>query len=255
MAQTLDKRLSTYLEARTGLPVELFPSKGIRVEESPKRSDEVGNRIAVHRYAAFGGLLVSVRDGLADKVRNAVIRLSVAEVFSPLGLSVLCQAGGCRESFEGESFYGFGYSLSELSDFILLTDLPPVVELPRSDVQPEEYLLGLSERVPEPDDFVCGFAVHLTKKDFRSEELGSFGSRCASVAVATLAPGPVARVAVKTEKSCSGQGYGTSTVSAATRRIVESGDIALYDASADNISSLRIARKLGFVWFNQEMKI
>jgi RimJ/RimL family protein N-acetyltransferase len=52
-----------------------------------------------------------------------------------------------------------------------------------------------------------------------------------------------------------GQGYGLAAVSAATEWILGEGEVAVYGAYADNIASLRIARRLGFQFLQQEMGI
>ena len=90
---------------------------------------------------------------------------------------------------------------------------------------------------------------------FRVTELAPFGAQCASIAIAIWKDGPVATYGVGTEESCRGQGFGLAAVSAATKRILEQGEVAVYGAYANNIPSLRIARRLGFTFLQQEMVI
>ena len=67
--------------------------------------------------------------------------------------------------------------------------------------------------------------------------------------------GPVATFGVGTEESCRGQGFGAAAVSATTKWILDQGEVAVYEAYADNIPSLRIARRLGFTFLQEEMGI
>ncbi len=71
--------------------------------------------------------------------------------------------------------------------------------------------------------------------------------------IAIWRDGPVATFGVGTEESCRGEGFGLAAVSATTKWILEQGEVAVYGAYADNIASLRIARRLGFTILQQEM--
>ena len=43
----LDDRVRAYLEADLGAPLACFPVSGVEVRESPKRTDEPGNRLCI----------------------------------------------------------------------------------------------------------------------------------------------------------------------------------------------------------------
>ena len=61
----------------------------------------------------------------------------------------------------------------------------------------------------------------------------------------------VATFGVMTEVDYRDQGFGVAVVSAATEWVLNQGAVAWYGAYADNIPSLRIARRLGFQLFLQ----
>jgi RimJ/RimL family protein N-acetyltransferase len=67
--------------------------------------------------------------------------------------------------------------------------------------------------------------------------------------------GPVASYGVGTDPACRSRGYGLTVVSAATRWILDQDQIAVYGAYANNIPSLRIARRLGFAFVQQKMAV
>lgn len=256
-ADTIDERVRVYLEGRTGVPLSTFPAEGIAVAETPNRTNAPRNRLMAHRLAGYNGILVTVRPGSVDAVARVVEGMTPCEVFSPFGHAELSRAVGCDGSDRDDYIYGFGYVLASLRDF-RPTDIPhAATPLREKDIPEEQRRLRMSERrLPPVEDSIWAFACHRDDDPaYRATELASIGSQCASIAMAKWTDGPVARLDVRTEASCRGQGYGTATVSATAKWILEQGQVAIYDAYANNVPSLRIARRLGFAWMNQEMRV
>ena len=115
----------------------------------------------------------------------------------------------------------------------------------------------MGERRPsETDDFVWAFACDLDDPEYRAgAELSPFGPQCAAIAILIWAPGPVATYGVGADSGCRGRGYGLAAASAATAWILEQGEAPVYAAYANNIPSLRIARRLGFTLLQQSMSV
>jgi len=110
-------------------------------------------------------------------------------------------------------------------------------------------------RQPTAEDFIWAYAFIYDDPTFQSVGLAPFGAKHASIDIAMWKEGPVADLAVETDKSCQGDGYGLTAVSAITKWILEQGEIAVYGAYASNIPSLRIARRLGFTTLLQDMGV
>ncbi len=240
-----------------GLSLDAFPSSGIAVRESPTRTDERGNRVQVQRMAGSDGILVTVLPGRAEAISRVVRQLTPAEMFSPLGAAELSRALGV--DFEPNEYYTYGYNyvLSGADGFRPAATEHAVTPLTRKDLPPEQAEMRMRERrASEGDDFVWAFACRHDDPGFRAgDELAPFGSRCAAIAIVIWQDGPVAWYGVGADAACRGQGYGLAAVSAATGWILEQGEAVIYQAYANNIPSLRIARRLGFTWLQQEMEV
>jgi len=177
------------------------------------------------------------------------------EIFSPLGAAEIKRMlGNKAEILDRFYIYGFDYILTNSRDFHPAETQHTPVALTKKDIPPEQFDLRMSERrQPVSEDFIWAFACYHSDPDVTATELAAFGLRCASIAIIIWKPGPVATYGVWTEEACRGQGYGLAAVSAATKWILEQGAAALYGAYANNIPSLRIARRLGFALVHQEM--
>ena len=114
----------------------------------------------------------------------------------------------------------------------------------------------MAERRPsETDDFIWAFACYHDDPSVPADELAPFGPRCASVAVMMWnGSEDIATLGVGAEEALQGQGYGLAVVSAASQWILDQGAVAWYGAYADNIPSLRTARRLGFSLISQQFR-
>jgi RimJ/RimL family protein N-acetyltransferase len=253
----MDDRVRGYLEGRAGVALSDAPTDGIAVCESPKRTDERGNRVVAQRVAGRNGVLVTVQPGRVDAIADAVRQMAPCEIFSPLGRAELCRALGLSDEPPPQYYlYGYSYVLTRLDDLCPAQKTLTATPLRRGDIPPEQLEMRMSERrQPPAEDFIWAFACYRDHPTFRATELAQFGAQCASIAIAIWADGPVATFGVGTEESCRGQGFGLAAVSATTKWILEQGEVAVYGAYANNIPSLRIARRLGFRYLEQDMGI
>ena len=253
----MDDRVRRYLESETGVPLEAFGTGRIAVCESVKRTDEQGNRVLIQRLRGMNGLLATVLAGRAESVERVLTGLTSEEVFCPLGAAEICRSLGV--DFEPNEYYTYGldYCLTSLIDFRPALSRHPVRALGKKDIPEEQFALRMGERRPsEEDDFVWAFACDCDAPAFRPDaESAPFGSRCASISIVIWKQGPVATYGVGTDEACRGQGYALAAVSAATRWILEQGEVPVYGAYANNIPSLRTARRLGFSLFRQHMAV
>ena len=253
----MDDRVRRYLESKAGVSLSALAGSGIAVRESTKRTAERGNRILVQRVVGENGLLVTVVPGSVDAVVCAVRRMVPDEIFSPLGRAELCRAlRGSEDAFGPYYLYGFDYILTRLEDFCPARTKHTVVPLTTKDIPREQFERRMSERrQPVSEDDIWAFACYRDAPGFQSTDLRLFGAQCASIAIVIWQDGPVATYGVGTEEACRGQGYALAAVSAATKWLLDQGEVAVYGAYADNIPSLRLARRLGFAFLHQEMDI
>ena len=253
----MDDRVRRYLESKAGVSLSALADDGIAVRESPKRTDERGNRILIQRVAGVNGLLVTVVPKSVEAVAHVVQRMTPCEIFSPLGRAELCRALGADDDApEKHYIYGFDYVLASLEDFRPVQTRYTATPLTREDIPREQFELRMSERrQPASEDFIWAFACYRDASDFQAADLRPFGAQCASIAIVIWKDGPVATYGVATEETCRGQGYALAAVSAATKWVLDQGEVAVYGAYADNIPSLRIACRLGFAFVHQEMGV
>ena len=253
----MDHRVRRYLESEAGISLTGLPDNEVCVHESPKRTGERGNRVVVQRIAGRNGLLVTVASGSVDAITRAVRQMTPSEILSPLGRAELCRALGLIDEPPPQYYlYGFNYVLTTLEDFYPAQTRHTATPLRKKDIPQEQFEMRMSERrQPPAEDFIWAFACYRDDPTFRATELALFGAQCASIAIAIWKDGPVAEYAVGTEESCRGQGFGLAAVSATTKWVLEQGEVAVYRAYANNIPSLRIARRLGFAFLQQVMAI
>jgi RimJ/RimL family protein N-acetyltransferase len=241
---TMDVRVRRFLERELGFSLETFPKEGVEVRESPARSDKRGGRIKILRIG--DSALATGIPRLVDAIAPVVRSISVWELFSPLGIAELRRVLSPEDGKGLE--IGFDYTLISPSDFIPAETAHKPVALRKADIPPCEFDSRMRERrKPVAEDFVWAFACYHEDRDAKSVTLPEFGPRCAAVAVIIWRDVPdVAFYGVGTEENYRGQGYGLAVVSAATEWTLKQGAVAYYGASASNIPSLRIARRLGF---------
>ena len=253
----MDDRVRRYLESKAGISLCASRGNAVTVRESPKRTNEPGNRVLVQRLAGSDGLLVTVVPGSVDAIAHVVRSMTPCEIFSPLGRAELCRALGVNGRAPGREYiYGFESVLTNLEDFCSAETRHTVTPLTKQDIPAEQFGLRMSERrKPVSDEFIWAFACYRNAPEFRAAELAPFGAQCASIAIVIWKDGPVATYGVGTEEGLRGQGYGLAAVSAATKWILEQGEVTVYGAYANNIPSLRIARRLGFALLQQEMGV
>ena len=242
----LDPRVQSYLEGRMGLPLAAFPRASMGVRESPKRTDEHGNRLFIVRIA--DGALATGIPRIVAAIAPVLRSMTISELFSPLGQAELGRAmepGGIAPLA-----LGFDYTLAGQRDFRPVKTRHTPVALTRKDIPPEQLQLRMSERRPhveaKQEDFVWAFACYHDDADATATELAPFGPRCASIAVIIWKAPDLAEFGVGTEEGFRGRGYGLAAVSAATKFVLEQGAVAWYGAYATNVPSLRIARRLGY---------
>jgi len=253
----MDDRVRRYLEGKAGVSLSDPPIDGITVRESPKRTEERGNRVVAQRAAGWKGVLVTVPPGTADAITHAVRQMTSSEIFSPLGRAELCRGLGISNEPPPKYYlYGFDYVLTRIEDLCPAQTTLKATPLRKEDIPREQFEMRMSERrQPPAEDFVWAFACYHDDPAFKASELAPFGAQCASIAIAIWKDGPVATYGVGTEASCRGQGFALAAVSATTKWILEQGEVAVYGAYANNIPSLRIARRLGFAFLHQQMGI
>ena len=241
---TMDARVRRFLERELGFSLETFPKEGVEVRESPARNDKRGNRLRVIRIGEAG--LATGISRIADAIAPVVGSMSIWELFSALGIAELRRALSPEDGKGLE--IGFDYTLTRPSDFIPAETAHKAVALRKADIPPCQFDLRVKERrKPVAEDFVWAFACYHEDRDAKPVTLPEFGPRCAAVAVIIWRDVPdIAFYGVGTEENYRGQGYGLAVVSAATEWTLKQGAVAYYGASASNIPSLRIARRLGF---------
>jgi RimJ/RimL family protein N-acetyltransferase len=253
----MDHRLRRYLESQAGVSLETLPARRVAVCESPARTDEAGNRVNIQRFPGLDSLLATVLSGHAGPVERVLAGLSPGELFCPLGAAELCRAIGA--DFEPNPYYTYGldYTFADPGDFRPASARPPVRVLYKDDIPAKQLALRMGERrASEIDNFVWAFAGDLDDPAYQAgAELSPFGAQCAAIAVVIWAPGPVATYGVGTDSRCRGRGYALAATSAATAWILEQGETPVYGAYANNVPSLRIARRLGFRLLQQSMSV
>lgn len=246
----LDRRIRSYLECKMGFPMATFPRTGVELRESPKRTDEPGNRLLIVRIE--DGVLATATPRVLTEISQVVLSMSISEIFSPLGLAELgrlTDPGGIEPLA-----FGFEYALTDRRDLRPAKAPYTPVALTKKDIPLEQFQLRMSARRPpseaNQEDFVWAFACYHDEADAAEPELAPYGPRCASVAVIMWEAPDLAVLGVETEEAFRGRGYALAAVSAATRFILEQGAVAWYGAYATNIPSLRTARRLGyeFIW-------
>lgn len=254
----MDHRLRRYLESESGVPLDVLGGGKLVVRESRKRTEERGNRVQIERFAGLDGLLATVLPGHVPRIESVLAGLSPAELFSPLGYAELRRA----LDFDDEPspdyyFYGYSYALTSLEELRSASGQHLVRALGKEDIPGEQLALRMKERHPaEQDDFIWAFACDRDDAEYHTgAELAPFGSHCASIAIVIWREGPVGCFGVGTDEACRKQGYGLAVVSAATEWILKQGEVAIYSAYANNIPSLRIARRLGFTFLGQHMAV
>lgn len=243
----MDTRIVARLEREAGLPIEAFPTKGIAIVESPKRTDKQGNRLLIQRIAERDGVLITAIPSIIEAISSVVETLFLWEIFSPIGVAELRRALPSDDVGEGYET-GFDYVLTDHNRFRPAVTQHTPIPLTEKDIPPKQYELRMSERrQPVANDFVWAFACYHNDSDAVATDLTLFGPRCASIAVIMWGEDhDIATIGVRTEEAYRGQGYGLAVVSAVTQWILDQGAVAWYGAFADNIPSLRIARRLGF---------
>lgn len=152
--------------------------------------------------------------------------------------------------------YGFDFALIEQAHFRPARSRHEVIAFKKKDIPAKQFDLRIAERRPsEIDDFIWAFACYHNEPNMIATELAPFGPRCASIAVVIWhGSEDIATFGVGTEELLRGQGYALAVVSAATQWILDQQAIAWYGAYANNISSLRIARRLGFSPIHQSFR-
>ena len=200
----MDDRVRRYLESKAGVSLSASSIDGIVVRESPKRTDERGNRVAVRRVAGWNGVLVTVRPGSVDAIADAARQMTSCEIFSPLGRAELCRALGLNNEPPPQYYlYGFDYVLTSLDDFCPAQTTLTATPLRKKDIPREQFEGRMSERrQPPAEDFIWAFACYRDDPAFRATKLARFGAQCASIAIAIWKDDPVAGYGVGTEESC-----------------------------------------------------
>ncbi len=172
------------------------------------------------------------------------------EVFSPLGLAELRRAMAPEDA---ESLaHGLDYVLGDMRKFRPAETPHKPVALTKKDIPPEQFELRMSERRPpagaKEEDFVWAFACRHDDEGAEATELALFGPRCASIAIVIWQSADVASFGVWTEETYRGRRYALAAMSAATEFVLEQGAVAMYGAYTSNVPSLRIPRRLGFMY-------
>ena len=247
-ARDLDGRVRSYLEEHLGSPLATFPRAGFEVRESPKRTDNRGNRLCIVRIG--NGALATGIPRVVAAISPVIESLTTDELFLPLGLAELRRAMAPEDA---ESLaHGLDYVLGDMRTFRPAETPHEPVPLTKKDIPPEQFGMRMSERRPpaeaEEEDFVWAFACRHDDEGAEAPELALFGPRCASIAIVIWQSADVASFGVETEETYRGRRYALAAVSAATEFILEQGAVALYGAYTTNTPSLRIPRRLGFTY-------
>ena len=244
----MDIRVRKRLENDAGFPIEAFPDHGICVRVSTARTDEPKSRFFAQRVREKDGVLVTGIPRIVKAVSPCLRAMTSRELFSPLGLEETRRTLSAADGESLDDTYGFDYVLPRHECFHPAATQHKTVALRRADIPTEQFEMRMAERRPsETDDFVWAFACYHDDPNVPAAHLSLFGPRCASIAVIIWkGEENVASFGVGTEEALRGRGLGLAAVSAATQWILDQGAVAWYGAYADNIPSLRIARRLGF---------
>jgi len=252
----LDRRVCKRIEEDVGLSLEAFPDEGVSVRVSDARTDTPKNRLLAQQVAGKNGALLTGIPRIVRAVSDCARSMTGWELFSPLGLAEMRRALPPADAECLDETYLLGFGLTGHERFRPARHAYSVVALGRKDIPPEQSDLRMAERRPsETGDFIWAFACFHDDASVPAKDLAPYGPRCASVAVVMWnGSEDAAGFGVGTEEALRGQGYGLAVVSAATQWILDQGAVAWYGAYADNIPSLRIARRLGFSLVSQSFR-
>lgn len=244
----MDYRICKRIENGAGFPLQMFPDEGVCVRVSDAWTDEPKNRLLAQRVAGQNGVLLTGIPRVVRAVATCAQSMTSWELFSPLGLAEIRRLLPPADAECLDETYGFDFVLIEHERFRPARSRYEVFALKRKDIPPKQFDLRIAERRPsETDDFIWAFACYHNEPNMTATELAPFDPRCASIAVVIWNGGEdIATFGVGTEELLRGQGYALAVVSAATQWILDQKAIAWYGAYANNIPSLRIARRLGF---------
>jgi len=244
----MDYRICKRIENAAGFPLQTFPDEGVCVRVSDARTDEPKNRLLAQRVAGQNGVLVTGIPRVVRAVSTCTQSMTSWELFSPLGLAEIRRLLPPADAECLDETYGFDFVLTERERFRPAKSQYKVVALRRKDIPPEQFDLRIAERRPsETEDFIWAFACYHNDSSMTATELAPFGPRCACIAIVIWKGSEdIATFGVGTEELLQGQGYALAAVSAASQWILDQEAIAWYGAYANNIPSLRIARRLGF---------
>ncbi len=250
----MDDRLRGWLEARTGLPLGAFPRDGVALRVSPARSDQPRNRLEVRQVVGKGVLATGI-PRVVDALSRCLPAMSAWEVFSPLGLAEIRRGLDPADARSLDRIHGLDLALTGGEGFRPAHTHHRPVALHKQDIPAEQFALRMGERRPsERDDFTWAFACYHDDPAAPATELAPFGPRSAAIAIVIWEGSEeVAGFGVGTEQGFRGQGYGLAAVSAATQWVLDQGAVAWYGAYADNIPSLRLARRLGYRVFSRSL--
>ncbi len=249
----LDYRIRKRIENDAGFSLETFPDEGVSVRVSDVRADKPKSRLLAQQVAGKNDVLMTGIPRVVRAVSDCAQSMTGWELFSPLGLAEIKRLLPPADAECLDEAYGLDFVLAEHEHFRPARSRYEVLALKRKDIPPEQFDLRIAERRPsETEDFIWAFACYHDDSSVPAGELAQFGPRCASVAVVIWnGSEEIATFGVGTEEALQAQGYGLAVVSAATEWILDQGAVAWYGAYADNIPSLRIARRLGFSLVHQ----
>jgi len=252
----MDYRIFKQIEDAAGFPLQTFPDEGICVRVSVARTDEPKNRLLAQQVAGHNGVLVTGIPRVVSAVSGYTASMTSRKLFSPLGLAEIKRLLSPDDAECLDETYGFDFVLNEHERFRPAVSRYEVFPLKRKDIPPKQYDLRIAERRPsETDDFVWAFACYHNEPNITATELAPFGPYCASIAVVIWNGNEdIATFGIGTEELLRRQGYALAAVSAATQWILDQKAVAWYGAYANNIPSLRIARRLGFTMVHQSFR-
>ena len=236
------------IEDAAGFALEALPDQGVSVRVSDSRTDQPKNRLLAQQVAGKNGVLITGIPRIVKAVSDCAQTVTGWELFSPLGLAEVGRVLPAADAECLDETHSLDFVLAEYERFRPATLEHTAVALARKEIPAEEFDLRMAERRPsETDDFIWAFACYHHDPSVPAKELAPFGPHCASIAVVMWnGSEDIAALGVGTEEPLQGQGYGLAVVSAATQWILDQGAVAWYGAYADNVPSLRIARRLGF---------
>lgn len=244
----MDYRIRKRIEDGAGFSLETFPNEGVCIRVSDVHTDEPKNRLQSQQVAGKNGVLITGIPRIVRAVSDCVQSMTSWELFSSLGIEEIKRVLAPADAEYLDETYGLDFILAEHERFRPAGLEHKVVTFGKEAIPSEQYDQRMAERrSSETDDFVWAFACYHDDPSVPTNDLAPYGPRCASIAVVMWNGGEdIATLGVKTEEALQGQGYGLAVVSAATQWILNQGAVALYGVYADNIPSLRIARRLGF---------